>query len=171
MTNKLLLTIFLSALFVFVNSSSVYTSSPSKKTKTPKKLLEQVLMENDPENYAKYKNNKNKISNLVKVRKVDLNSDKKYEYLILGNSPFVCGSGGCSLWIYRKEPNTNNYQSIEPISGEDVSLRGSLDKNINVLHTTTNGYFDLECFERSFQTTTKVVLKFDGTRYARVLDK
>lgn len=144
----------------------VYPQSQQYKAKLSKNLLEQVLVDNDPETYSKYKDNFKKLSKAVRAKKQDLNGDGKEEYIILGNSPFVCGSGGCQLWIYQKGLDTNKYQAIHPIDDQAVLLRND---SIKVTKTTTNGYFDLECLEGSYQSEKKIVLKFNGTRYSRVL--
>lgn len=164
MIKKLLLIVIINILLIYAGTAFVYSHNQKYKGNIPRDLLEQVMIDNDPETYTKYKGNPYKLSKAVKSDKQDLNGDNKPEYIMVGNSPFVCGSGGCQLWIYQKDLKTNKYQAIHPIDAQSVLLRNS---KVKVMKTTTNGYFDLECFEGSLNDKEQVILKFNGQRYTR----
>lgn len=168
---KLFSVIVISIILLYIGNIAVYSSNQEIRKKLPKNLMEQIIEDTDSGRwlYQEYKGNISKISKNIKVRKQNLDNDKEDEYFILVFSAAFCGTGGCDLWIYRKEKDI--YEAIHPIDNETIVLRGLDANSIKVLKTSTNGYFDLECFEGnkfSYQGIKKVVLKFNGKRYSRV---
>jgi hypothetical protein len=168
---KVFLIVAASLIILYVGDVSGYSNNPKSKKKLPKNLMEKIIEDTDSGRwlYQEYKGNINKISKNIKERHQDLNNDKEDEYFILAFSVEFCGTGGCELWIYHKGENT--YKAIHPVDNETIVLRGLDANSMKVLKTSTNGYFDLECFEGSkfsYQGIKKVVLKFNGTRYSRV---
>ena len=81
---------------------------------------------------------------------VDLNGDKRKDVVFTVNSPYFCGTGGCSLGIY-----INKGKSFKSI---DVSV---LIQNTNYFYLSkekTNGYRDLIVDD-------ELILKYNGKKY------
>ena len=86
---------------------------------------------------------------------VDLNGDGINEFVVRGNSSFLCGAtGNCSMWIYKK--SGNGYKKLLDTGGEYLTVKRS----------STNGYKNIfvrdhESASESYQTT----FKFNRGKY------
>ncbi len=71
-----------------------------------------------------------------RVEKIDLNGDRKPEFVVQGLDKYLCSpTGNCYFWVYRKTENA--YKQILEASGV---------QQYNFKRTLNNGYLDLMTF-------------------------
>lgn len=131
-------------------------------TLIPKELLIQYLKDHGDFDYVKEytENDLLAYTKHIFVKKVDLNSDSKPDYLIVNYNKDYCGSAGCLFEIYAK--NTLGFVSILDIP--DSVLINPSDEEIEIIDSTSNGYKDININEVNYE---KSVLKFNGLKYKR----
>jgi hypothetical protein len=91
-----------------------------------------------------------------RVKKIDLNGDRKPEFVVQGLDKYLCSpTGNCSFWIYRK--TENGYEQI--LEASDV-------QQYNFGRTLNNGYLDLTTFMHGSAFDSDLsVYRFDGDMY------
>lgn len=93
-----------------------------------------------------------KVAELLDVKQIDLNGDKKPEYLVSG---VLCGAQNCSYWIYQKQGNrlVNVPTEIEGIF-------------VRALTTRSKGWKDMVFVYHSSATREpRTVFRFNGRGY------
>jgi len=91
-------------------------------------------------------------ASIINVKTVDLDGDKKPEYIVEGNPPCAFGASRNMYWVYKKTDQ-----------GYHVLLDAGAADGIQALKNSTNGYRDLIILPRS----DSVIYKYDGNSYKR----
>lgn len=126
-------------------SNIKYISSETKRDEKLEEAIIKAFNLNDNKEDARYYYNK-----------VDLNDDGKMEVFVYLVGPFVCGTGGCTGGIFKKE------------NGEySISSRFSLVNNpIIISDKKTNGYKDIIMYVSGGGIESFFAeLKYDGEKY------
>jgi hypothetical protein len=88
------------------------------------------------------------------VTKVDLNDDKRPDYIVVSKSSIYCGSGGCSVWVLMSDGD--GYRNVAP---EILVFK------LTVADTRTKGVLDLLWEGRGGDRP--ILLTWDGNTYKR----
>lgn len=98
---------------------------------------------------------------LLEVEKVDLNGDRRDEFIVWGRSaPELCGgTGNCAIWIFEKK-NGGYKLLLQSVAYNDAT------KWFEAKRAKTNGYRNI-LLKSHFTAaeTTYVFYKFNGTKY------
>lgn len=164
---KFFLQYIMACTIILFCSSRVFTKDfgnirPKIPIELAKQIVKDITKNNDDKNWfkEKYNGNIDELISYLDFIRIDLNQDGLLEYIILPHDIYFCGSGGCSLWIYRS--TKKNYEALFGIKQEDQLVTGPGAANsCRIKKTSTNGYLDLECNIRDGTA----VLKFDGKIY------
>ncbi|HEY9824961.1 MAG TPA: MliC family protein [Stenomitos sp.] len=88
---------------------------------------------------------------------IDLNDDGRKDAIVVFNSSYWCGTGGCTMLVFAGEPD----QSFRLVSKTTL-----VRPPITVAKTQTNGWRDLSIVVSGGGVPAKtVVMKFDGQKY------
>jgi hypothetical protein len=100
-------------------------------------------------------------SDMVEIRKVDLNQDGVKEFLVHGKGPYLCSAmGNCGFWVFeQKQPGVR----ILLTAADRVHVQGIDDA---IQRSRSRGYSNLLLKEHfSAAETTYRTYVFDGRRY------
>lgn len=119
-------------------------------------IVEQMVNDGEiPADCAK----EEKLSDLIEIDTLDLNSDGQLELLITGDRCACQGARRCYQWVYRQGQNR-----IELIFGPDPA------DSIITLKASTQGWRDLKLSGVSGDEICTMIYKFDGRRYQEQRD-
>lgn len=135
----------------------------------PIELAKQVAKDSVDEYFMKefFANDFAKLAAAIPVRRIDLNRDGKDEFIVQATTSIgLCGSGGCSMWIYR-DTGAGGYECISGDDGNELRLLVDGIDQEHLFPTTkySKGYVDLVVNYTDGRKAATAGLKYDGRRY------
>ncbi len=97
---------------------------------------------------------------MLEVQQIDLNGDRRNEFIVWGRSSGLCGgTGNCAVWIYEKK-NDKYKLLLQSVAYNDTA------KWFEVKKAKSNGYRNI-LLKSHFTAaeTTYIFYKFNGTKY------
>lgn len=88
----------------------------------------------------------------LRIFRHDLNGDQAEDAVVLLSGPLDCGSGGCLMAVYRKNPQGYTLVSMSTIVKEPIRILPNKSHGWHTLIVNSGG-------------TGNVVMEFDGKRY------
>lgn len=130
------------------------------KARAPVELAHQIVMDTEGHEWLQeaFGGDITRLAQSLEVKEIDLDGDGRTDYLVTPTDSGRCGSGGCSLYIYRRSDSGYAVLFGEGPTEADGMLTNHISREVvDIGPGRTNGYLDVRLGGRS--------LRYDGERY------